>query len=55
MLAVAQVNYIRHEVNQKGETYASVGRRMGVDPRTVTNTLIRKSLRRRKNKSVNHL
>lgn len=35
MLAVAQINYIRHEVNQKGETYASVGRRMGVDPRTV--------------------
>ncbi|WP_130860725.1 IS21 family transposase [Gracilibacillus phocaeensis] len=36
MLAVAQVDYIRHEVNQKGETYASVGRRMGIDPRTVT-------------------
>lgn len=35
MLAVEQVNYIRHEVNQKGETYASIGRRMGVDPRTV--------------------
>lgn len=35
MLAVAQIDYIRHEVNQKGETYASVGRRMGVDPRTV--------------------
>lgn len=36
MLAVAQINYIRHEVNQKGETYASVGRRMDVDPRTVS-------------------
>ena len=35
MLAVAQIDYIRHEANQKGETYASVGRRMGVDPRTV--------------------
>ena len=35
MLAVAQIDYIRHEVNQKGETYASVSRRMGVDPRTV--------------------
>lgn len=35
MLAVEQINYIRHEVNQKGETYASVGRRMDVDPRTV--------------------
>ncbi|MRI68790.1 IS21 family transposase [Gracilibacillus thailandensis] len=36
MLAVAQIDYIRHEVNQKGETYASIGRRMGIDPRTVT-------------------
>lgn len=36
MLAVAQIDYIRHEVNQKGETYASVGRRMNIDPRTVT-------------------
>ena len=35
MLAVAQIDYIRHEVNQKGETYASVGRRMNIDPRTV--------------------
>lgn len=35
MLAVAQIDYIRHEANQKGETYASIGRRMGVDPRTV--------------------
>ncbi|GGE53511.1 hypothetical protein GCM10011391_35450 [Pullulanibacillus camelliae] len=35
MLTVAQINYIRHEVNQKGETYASVGRRMNIDPRTV--------------------
>src|SRR5699024_12676819 len=26
----------RHEVNQKGERYADVARRMGVDPRTVT-------------------
>ncbi|MFZ2462903.1 MAG: hypothetical protein WAW77_04620 [Caldibacillus thermoamylovorans] len=34
---MAQINYVRHEVNQKGETYASVGRRMGVDPRTVSN------------------
>jgi hypothetical protein len=24
MLAVAQIDYIRHEVNQKGETYASL-------------------------------
>lgn len=36
MLAVAQINYIRHEVNQKGETYAEVARRMGIDPRTVS-------------------
>src|SRR5690625_6187773 len=35
MLAVAQIDYIRHEVNQKGETYASGGRMMGVDPRKV--------------------
>jgi len=35
MLAVAQINYIIHEVNQKGETYASVARRMGIDSRTV--------------------
>lgn len=35
MLAVAQINYIRHEVNQKGETYAHVARKMEVDPRTV--------------------
>jgi transcriptional regulator with XRE-family HTH domain len=36
MLAVAQIDYIRHEVNQKGETYADVARRMEVDPRTVS-------------------
>lgn len=36
MLAVAQIDYIRHEVDQKGETYADVARRMGVDPRTVS-------------------
>src|SRR5690625_3585924 len=35
MLAVAQINYIRHEVNQKGDFYASVARRMGIDSRTV--------------------
>src|SRR5690625_5285795 len=36
MLAVAQINYIRHEVNQKGDFYANVARRMGIDPRTVS-------------------
>jgi transposase len=36
MLAVAQIDYIRHEVNQKGESYAEVARRMEVDPRTVS-------------------
>src|SRR5690625_7768363 len=35
MLAVAQIDYIRHEANQKGETYSSIGRKMGVDTRTV--------------------
>ncbi len=36
MLAVAEIDYIRHEVNQKGEKYASVARKMGIDPRTVS-------------------
>ena len=36
MLAMAQINYIRHEVNQKGDSYASVAGRMGIDPRTVS-------------------
>lgn len=35
MLAVAQINYIRYEVNQKGETYAKVAKKMNIDPRTV--------------------
>src|SRR5699024_8167383 len=35
MLAVAQIDYIRYEVNQKGENYASIGRKMGIDSRTV--------------------
>ncbi len=35
MLAVEQIDYIRYEVNQKGETYASVARKMKVDTRTV--------------------
>ena len=36
MLAVAQIDYIRYEVNHTGETYASVARKMGVDSRTVS-------------------
>ncbi len=36
MLAVAQIDYIRHEVNQIGESYADVARRMEVDPRSVS-------------------
>lgn len=36
MLAVAQIDYIRHEVNQKGGTYSSVARKMELDPRTVS-------------------
>ncbi|HZK47277.1 MAG TPA: hypothetical protein VFC64_04980 [Atopostipes sp.] len=35
MLAVAEVNYIRYEVNQKDESYASVSRKTGFDARTV--------------------
>ena len=36
MLAVAQIAYIRHEVNQKGGTYPSLARKMELDPRTVS-------------------
>ncbi|UTR16549.1 hypothetical protein MM221_08410 [Salipaludibacillus sp. LMS25] len=36
MLAVAQIDCIRHEVNQKGGTYSSVARKMELDPRTVS-------------------
>lgn len=35
MLTVAEVNYIRYEVNQKDESYASVSRKTGFDARTV--------------------
>lgn len=33
---MAQIYYIKHEVNQKGESYADVARRMAVDPWTVS-------------------
>lgn len=33
---MAQIDYIRHEVNQKGKKYAGVAKSMGIDPRTVT-------------------
>ena len=35
MLEVTQFNYIRHEANQKGDSYASIAKRMEIDPRTV--------------------
>lgn len=35
MLAVAEINYIRHEANKKDYSYADIARRMGRDPRTV--------------------
>ncbi len=35
MLAVAEINYIRHEVNNKGCGYASVAKKMGKDQRTI--------------------
>lgn len=35
MLAVAEINYIRHEVNNKDNGYAEVAKKMGKDPRTV--------------------
>ena len=35
MLAVAEINYIRHEANKKDNSYAEIARRIGRDPRTV--------------------
>lgn len=35
MLAVAEIDYIRHEVNKKDCSYSDVAKRMGRDPRTV--------------------
>jgi transposase len=35
MLAVAEINYIRQQVNKKGCGYSNVAKRMGIDPRTV--------------------
>ncbi|SDI44800.1 Transposase [Alteribacillus persepolensis] len=48
MLAVAQIDYIRHEVNQKGESYADVSRRVEVDPRTVKKYANQEEFRERK-------
>src|SRR5699024_734927 len=36
MLAVAQIDYSRHELNQTGESYSDVAIWMGAEPRTVT-------------------
>jgi len=35
MLAVAEINYIRHEINNKGYGYSEVAKKMGRDPRTI--------------------
>lgn len=35
MLEVVEINYIRHEVNQKGKAYEEVARQVQHDPRTV--------------------
>jgi transposase len=35
MLAMAEINYIRHEVNKKGHSYSEVAKRMNRDKRTV--------------------
>ncbi|WP_108672403.1 IS21 family transposase [Peribacillus acanthi] len=35
MLAVAEINYIRHEVNKKGTSYSEVAKKMDIDSRTV--------------------
>ncbi|WLR57808.1 hypothetical protein LC048_00160 [Mesobacillus subterraneus] len=32
---MAEIKYIRHEVNNKGCGYANVAKRMGKDPRTI--------------------
>ncbi|SLL33535.1 Uncharacterised protein [Mycobacteroides abscessus subsp. abscessus] len=35
MLAVAEINYIRHEANKKDSNYSDIAQRIGRDPRTV--------------------
>jgi hypothetical protein len=35
MLAVAEINYIRHGANQKGCSYLDIAKRIKRDPRTV--------------------
>lgn len=35
MLAVAEIDYIRHEANKKDASYSNIAKRMGKDPRTV--------------------
>jgi len=35
MLAVAEINYIRHEINNKDASYSEIAKRIGRDPRTV--------------------
>jgi transposase len=35
MLAVAEINYIRHEANKKGRSYSSIAKQMSRDRRTV--------------------
>lgn len=52
MLAVAEINYIKQQVDKKDCSYSDVARRMGIDPRTVKNMQIRKTITKsqRKNK-----
>lgn len=35
MLTLTEINYIREQVNLNDETYATVGRKLGVDARTI--------------------
>lgn len=35
MLAVAEINYIRHEAVEKDSSYSTIAKKMGRDPRTV--------------------
>ncbi|MGY0401656.1 hypothetical protein [Carnobacterium jeotgali] len=32
---MTEINYIREQVNLKDETYATVGRKLGIDARTI--------------------
>jgi hypothetical protein len=35
MLAVTEINYIRHEANKKGRAYSKIAKQMNRDSRTI--------------------